>query len=317
METIHGELVQQIGIIEPDPPLILFGEQVAVDLAARRLVCLEADETRDGGGGRDPVLGQQALDLPGARPVALLADRLPDRALARLICGDGEGHQCVQIDFACPVGLKQHRCGVAEPQPLLHGAFRDPEARRDGGRRAARIGQAAERLDLIGRVHGGADTVLGQRNFFGRHDSADHAAGHGVILVQRALGGQRLHRGQPPPAGDHRVTPGAIRAGFHGTGNQVLEQTVGCDRGLELGEGRSVGRRLAHIAGREFELGQRDVADIAFGVVHVSLRDCVNAEPGGDTLFGIRPRPPSAKALALRGVTESDGSETAGRCEDS
>ena len=57
---------------------------------------------------------------------------------------------------------------------------------------------------------------------------------------------------------------------------------------------------LAHIAGREFELGQRDVADIAFGVVHVSLRDCVNAEPGGDTLFGIRPRPPSAKALALR-----------------
>ena len=40
-------------------------------------------------------------------------------------------------------------------------------------------------------------------------------------------------------------------------------------------------------------------ADIAFGVVHVGLRDCVNAEPGGDTLFGIRPRPPLAQALAL------------------
>ena len=110
--------------------------------------------------------------------------------------------------------------------------------------------------------------------------SLDHAAGHGVVLVQRALGGQRLHRGQPPPAGDHRVAPGAIRAGFHGTGNQVLKQPVGCDRGLELGEGRSIGRRLAHVAGREFELGQRDVADFAFGVVHVGLRDCVNAEPG-------------------------------------
>ena len=59
---------------------------------------------------------------------------------------------------------------------------------------------------------------------------------------------------------------------------------MGSDRGLELGEGRSIGRRLAHIGGREFELGQRDVADIAFGVVHVGLRDCVNAEPGGDTL---------------------------------
>ena len=86
---------------------------------------------------------------------------------------------------------------------------------------------------------------------------------------------------KPPPAGDHRVARGTIRAGFHGAGNQVLEQTVGRNRGLELGEGRSVGRRPAHIAGREFELGQRDVADIAFGVVHVGLRDCVNAEPGG------------------------------------
>ena len=249
LEAVHGELVQEIGIVEPDPPLVLFGEQVAVDPAARRLVCLEADETRDGGGGRNPVLGQQALDLPGAGPVALLAHRLPDRVLARLIRGDGEGHQCVQIDFVRAVGFEQHRCGVAEPQALLHGALRDPEARRDGGRRAARIGQAAERLDLIGRVHGGADTVLGQRNFFGRHDTPDHAAGHGVVLVQRALGGQRLHRGQPPPAGDHSVTPDTVRAGSHGTGNQVLEQPVGGDRGLELGEGRSIGRRLAHIVG--------------------------------------------------------------------
>ena len=234
-----------------------------------------------------------------------------------MIRGDGEGHQCFQIDFTRAVGLQQHRCGVAEPQPLLHGALRDPEARRDGDRRAARIGQAAERLDLIGRVHGGADTVLGQRNFFGRHDISDHPAGHGVVLVQRALGGQRLHRGQPPTAGDHRVAPGAIRAGPHGAGNQVLEQPVGSDRGLELGEGRSVGRRLAHIVGREFELGQRDVADIAFGVVHIGLRDWVNAEPGGDTLFGIRPRPPSAQALALGGVTEPDGAGTAGPCKDS
>ena len=66
----------EIGIgFEPDPPLVLFGEQVAIDLAARPLVSLGADETRDGGGGRNPVLGQQALDLPGAGPVALLARR--------------------------------------------------------------------------------------------------------------------------------------------------------------------------------------------------------------------------------------------------
>ena len=223
LETIHGELIQQIGIVEPDPPLVLFGEQVAVDPAARRLVCLEADETRDGGGGRNPVLGQQALDLPGAGAVALLAHRRPDRVLARMIRGDGEGHQCFQIDFACSVGFEQYRRGVAEPQAFLHGALRDPEACRDGGRRAARIGQAAERLDLIGRVHARADHVLGQRDFFGRHDTADHAAGHGVVLFQRSFGGQCLHRGKPPPAGDHRATPDTIGAGFHGAGNQVLE----------------------------------------------------------------------------------------------
>ena len=136
-----------------------------------------------------------------------------------------------------------------------------------------------------------------------------------MVFVQRALGGQRLHRGQPPPAGDHSVAPGAIRAGFHGTGYQVLEQPVGSDRGLELGEGRSIGWRLAHIVGREFELRQRDVRDIAFGLVHIGLRDWVNAEPGGDTLFGIRPRPPSAQALALAGVTEPDGAGTAGPCK--
>ena len=87
---------------------------------------------------------------------------------------------------------------------------------------------------------------------------------------------------------------------------------MGSDRGLELGEGRSIGRRLAHVAGREFELGQWDVADIAFGVVHVGLRDCVNAEPGGDTLFGIRPRPPSAQALALMSGRRSQAEKLVG-----
>ena len=97
--------------------------------------------------------------------------------------------------------------------------------------------KAAECFDLIGRVHGGADTVLGQRNFFGRHDTADHAAWYGVVLFQRALGGQRLYRFQPPTAGDHGVTPDTVWTGSHGVGNQVLEEPVGGNRGLELGEG--------------------------------------------------------------------------------
>ena len=74
---------------------------------------------------------------------------------------------------------------------------------------------------------------------------------------------------------------------------------------------------LRTLAGESSSWDSWDVADIAFGVVHVGLRDCVNAEPGGDTLFGIRPRPPSAQALALADVTEPDGARTAGPCKDS
>ena len=94
----------------------------------------------------------------------------------------------VQVDLVRPVGFEQHRCGVAEPQAFLHGALRDPEAVPAMAFAVLpSIGQAAERLDLIGRVHGGADTVLGQRNFFGRHDTADHAAGHEAVVLQASV----------------------------------------------------------------------------------------------------------------------------------
>ena len=43
----------------------------------------------------------------------------------------------------------------------------------------------------------------------------------------------------------------------------------------------------------------------------------VNAEPGGDTLFGIRPRPPSAQALAPGAVWQPNGAATLGPCMDS
>ena len=38
LEPLGGELVQEIGIFEPDAPLVLVGEQVAVDPAAGRLI---------------------------------------------------------------------------------------------------------------------------------------------------------------------------------------------------------------------------------------------------------------------------------------
>ena len=154
-------------------------------------------------------------------------------------------------------------------------------------------------------MHGGADRVLGQGDFCFCGGVIHHAAGHGVIPVHCPLGGQRLHRSQPPSTGDHRVAPGTVRAGVHGAGNQVLEQAMGGDRSLEFGEGRGIGWRLAYIAGREFKLRQRDMADIAFG--HMGLLDCGYMEPGGDTLSGIRPSPASGPARALAGAAEPGG----------
>ena len=62
-----ASLFNRSGSSNQIPRSSLFGEQVADrSLPPRRLVSLEADETRDGGRGRYPVLGQQALDLPSA-----------------------------------------------------------------------------------------------------------------------------------------------------------------------------------------------------------------------------------------------------------
>ena len=116
------------------------------------------------------------------------------------------------------------------------------------------VGKGLDMFESVWQVADGfVSTVLGLLLIAGavlayqpRHS---RRRSYGVVLFQGALGGQCLHRGKPPPAGDHGVTPGAIRAGFHRTGNQVLKQPVGVDRSLDLGEGRIIGWRFAHVVG--------------------------------------------------------------------
>ena len=73
LQPVHGDLAQKVGILEPDAPLVLVGEEIAVDGTAGRLVGVYADEGGDGGSGRHAVLGEHALHLPAGRPVALIA----------------------------------------------------------------------------------------------------------------------------------------------------------------------------------------------------------------------------------------------------
>ena len=239
------ELVQQCGIVEPDAVIVLVGEQVARHRAARRLIGFDADEAGDGRPRRNAVLGQHAFDLPGAGAVALFLHLLPDRDLAFPVGGDCEGGQDLKVDPALAVGFQQHRGGVAEAQTLLDQFFGNTETRRDIGYRCAAPGEAGERLDLIGRVHGGPHHVLGERQLALRRIVADHAAGHGVIGCQHALAGEVDERGQAAAAGDYGVTDVAAGAGFDGAGDEVLQQPMGGDRGFELGERGLAGRCLA------------------------------------------------------------------------
>ena len=264
-EPGRGELVQQCGIVEPDPVVVLVGEQVARRTAPScRFIGFDADEAGDGRPRRNPVLGQHAFDLPGAGTVALLLHLLPDRDLALPVGGDGEGGQDLQVDPALAVGVQQHRRGVAEAQALLDQFCGNTEARRDVGHSCAASGEAGERLDLIGRVHGGADHVLGQRQLALRRVVADHAAGHGVIGGQHALAGQVDERGQAAAAGDHGVADVAAGAGFDGAGDEVLQQAMRSDRSLELGERGLAGRCLADVGRRQLQLAERDGSDDGF-----------------------------------------------------
>ena len=307
-ELGRGELVQQCGIVEPDAVIVLVGEQVARHRAACCFIGLNADKAGDGGPRRNPVLGQHAFDLPGAGAVALLLHLLPDRDLAVPVGGDGEGGQDLQVDPALAVGFQQHRRGVAEAQALLDQTLGDAEARRHIGHGGAARGKAGERLDLVGRVHGGAYHVLGQRQLALRRVVVDHAAGHRIIDRQHALAGKVDEGGQAAAAGDHGVTDVAFGAGFDGAGDEVFQQPMRGDRGLELGERGLAGRCLADVGRRQLQLVERDGLDDGFR--HGGHSPETGKPPGG----GLRwmkvkaaATLPSARPSTLRGGPFNSG----------
>ena len=261
-EPLHGQFVQKRGVLEPDAVLVLVGEQVLKHRAAGGLVGVDAHEPGDGGARRDPLLGQQALHLPGRGPVALPRDLLPRGALALAVRRHGESLECFQVDLLVPVGIEEFRGGIAETQPLLDQALGHPEARGDGGHGRAGLGELGERGHLVGGVHGHAHDVFCQGQLPGVAVGGD-AAGHRQAGLDGAGLGQRLERRETPPAGHDGE---ALRvAAVFGADDEVLQQAVGLDGGSELRLGRGVGRGLAHVLGREREVRKRDLADGGIG----------------------------------------------------
>ena len=272
------ELLEEDGILEPCAGFVVPGEQVAQYRAAGGLVDMGADEPGDRGGRRDPFLGQQPFDLPGGGPVALFRDLFPDRPLAGMVGGDREGLEGFQVDPVGAVGVEQVRGGVAETEALLDQALRQAEARRDGGDAHAGVGQSGEGGDLVGRMHRAVADILGERDLAGDRTAGLEQAGHGPARIENALFGERVEHRQAASAGDHGEAFVALGIGIVGADDQVLEQAMGPDRGLQPSQVGGIGRRLAHILGRQGKPVQRDRADDRLGrgcdMVHAGFPRC-------------------------------------------
>ena len=247
-ELGHGELAQQLWILEPHPVLVLVGEEVAQHGAARGLVGLDADEAGHGGARRHPLLGQHALHLPGRRPVALGRDPLPHGPLPVVVGGDGERHQRLEVDGLGAVGVEQLGRRVAEAKPLLDGTLGDSEARGDGRDGDAGRGETCERDHLVGGVHRDAHDVLRERELAGVAVRGD-LAGNGVIGVERAVLGERLQRGEAASAGDDGEALDAVRVRLVGAGDEVLEQPVRLDGRRSCSSANSSGGVLRTFSG--------------------------------------------------------------------
>ena len=305
-EILHGEVGQQRRVVEPDGAVVVVREEIAQHLAARGLVGLDTDEPGDRRGARNPFLGEQPFHLPRGGPVALPRDLFPGGHLAGMVGRDGEGLQHFEVDLVGAVGVEQVRRHVAEAQALLDQAFGRAETRRDGTHGEAGVGQLRERDHLIGRMHGDADDVLRQRQLARHRRIGGDQAGHRMVGVDRALLGQGLHGREAASAGDHGIGAGIGRS-VHAN-DQVLQQAMGGNGGLHLGLGDRVGRRLAHVLGRQRQPGERNLPDERFvqggDVIHANLpryRDEKDGTGAAETALSGRPAPrPAPARLRLR-----------------
>ena len=301
LELRHGELLQQHRVLEPDAALVVAGEEVAQHGAGGGLIGLDADEPGDGGRPRHALLGEQALHLPGRGAVALARDLFPDRNLAFAVGGDGEGLQHFEVDPVGPVGFQQLGRGVAETEALFDQTLRQVETRGDGRDRLTGLHQLRERDHLVGGMHGDTNDILGEREFGGLAIHGADEAGHGMVGIEHIVLDQRLQGLEAASAGDNGVALDTILAGGGGADDEIFEQAESGDRGLELGIGPGIGRRLADVLGGERERTQRDLPDERFGpggdVVHTSLHGGLHRHGGDGAL-----RPPHAcpEPAALR-----------------
>ena len=202
-----------------------------------------------------------------------------------MVRGQAEGLERVHVDAVVAERLDDLGRGVAETHALLDQALRDPEPGGDLGDAGAGVEKPGEGRDLVCRVHRQPDEVLGERDFLGRGVGRGNDAGDRVVGGDLALGGEFLEHGQAPAAGEDGETGVAVPGGIARAHDQVLEEAVIADGGLQLGLGILGRRRRADVLGRDEQMGKGYGLDDrgGSGCRHWALPCCLQEEASGAT----------------------------------
>ena len=155
--------------------------------------------------------------------------------LRGVVVADGEGHDVFEIDIALAVGLENERADIGEFQSPCDNGFGNAEPCGDVGCGQALIGEIAESLELVGRVHRLAHDVFGEADFRCIGCAVDDMARNGHVGFDPAVCGEDSKSHQASSAGDDRVFAARLLA--H---DERLQKPVGCD-----GSGEFVDSRIA------------------------------------------------------------------------
>ena len=178
LELFEDQAVEElaVGVVAA----VVFGEEIAKNDAAGLLIRFGADELGAAVGRAHMALGQELADhLRALVPCELL----PDLLLSPVIVGEREGHELVERELAVAVARHERGAHGCELEALLHHGGSDAETRGDlFDTEASVIDELLEGLELIGRMHAGADHVLGKADLRGDAVGLDQARDRLVSL---------------------------------------------------------------------------------------------------------------------------------------
>src|ERR1700681_315108 len=87
---------------------------------------------------------------------------VPNPFLGRVIVGQGQRHQLIEIDFTRPIKVEQSRCDVGELEPLAHSRWGNAESGRDLLAPQATRNKLLKSHKLVSGMHSLPNSVFGQ-----------------------------------------------------------------------------------------------------------------------------------------------------------